>query len=91
LTGGVAEPGHETVPGAAVATDRAGGLMVSERQVTAEVGSRPRALAGDVRMVRRALARRAGWVRRAVAVLMPRSVLTGLAARAANRGGAGAG
>jgi hypothetical protein len=65
--------------------------MVAERQVAAHAGSRPGALAGDVRIVRRALARRAGWVRRVVAVLVPRSVVMGLAARAANRGGAGAG
>jgi transglutaminase-like putative cysteine protease len=85
-TGPAAEPGATAGPGAA-----AGGVMLAERQVAAHSGLRPGALTGDIRMVRRALARRAGWVRRAVAVLMPRSVLTGLAARAANRGGAGAG
>jgi transglutaminase-like putative cysteine protease len=86
VPGGVAAPGGVAVPGAA-----AGGVMVAERQVAAHAVSRPGALAGDVRIVRRALARRAGWVRRAVAVLVPRSVVIGLAARAANRGGAGAG
>jgi hypothetical protein len=65
--------------------------MLAERQAAAQAGSRPGALAGDVRTARRALAHRAGWVRRAVAVMVPRSVFIGLAARAANRGGAGSG
>ena len=66
------------------------GVLVAERQAAGPSDPRPGALAGDVRIVRRALARRAGWVRRVVAVLAPRSVLAGLAARGAGRGGSGA-
>jgi hypothetical protein len=42
-----------------------------------------------MRVIRRALARRAGWVRRVVAVLAPLSVITGLAARGPGQGGSG--
>jgi hypothetical protein len=84
-------PGSAAGPGGAARSGGAAGVKLAERQVAAQAGSRPGALAGDVRTARRALARRAGWVRRAVAVMVPRSVFIGLAARAGNRGGAGAG
>ena len=62
-------------PGAAAQSGaRAGGVLVAERQDTSATDARPGALAGDVRTVRRALARRAGWVRRVVGALVPRSL-----------------
>ncbi len=54
---------------------RAGGVLVAERQSTSGTDARPGALAGDVRTVRRSLARRAGWGRRVVGALAPRSLL----------------
>jgi transglutaminase-like putative cysteine protease len=61
-------------------------VLIAERQ---RADPRPGALAGDMRVIRRALARRAGWVRRVVAVLAPLSVITGLAARGPARGDSG--
>jgi transglutaminase-like putative cysteine protease len=67
------------------------GVLLAERQAAGPSDPRPGALAGDMRVIRRALARRAGWVRRVVAVLAPLSVITGLAARGPGQGGSGAG
>jgi len=69
---------------------QAGGLMLAERG-HASTAPRPGALSGDVRTVRRALARRAGWSRRMRAALAPRSVLVALTARGAGRGSANGG
>ena len=73
------------------ASGQPGGVMVAERQGAAGTHPRPGALTGDIRTVCRALAQRAGWVRRAVAAVAPRSVLAGLLARGAGRDGSGAG
>ncbi len=81
------EPSALAVP----AGGQAGGVKLAERRAVDASGPRPGALAGDVRIIRRALAHRAGWVRRVVAALAPRSVFAGLAARGAARGGVGAG
>ncbi len=70
---------------------RAHGVMLAEREDQQAPAPRPGALRGDVRTVRRALARRAGWGRRMVAVVAPRSVITGAMARAAGRDRAAAG
>ena len=77
----------EPVDVAVPAGGQAAGVMVAERRDAAPSASRPGALARDIRVVRRGLAHRAGWVRRAVAALAPRSVLTGLGTRGAGRGG----
>ncbi len=62
---------------------------VAERAVLVSAAPRPGALTGDVRLVRRSLGRRAGWVRRAVAAAAPPSVLAGVMARGRGRAGAG--
>ena len=43
--------------------EQGAGVLLAERQAAGPSGTRPGALAGDMRIVRRALARRAGWVR----------------------------
>lgn len=59
-----------------------GGVAVAERTVeTARATMRPGALAGDVRLLRRQLGRRAGWRRRLTALVAPRSVLAGVSER----------
>jgi hypothetical protein len=83
------EPG--STGAAAPAGGQAGGVMLAERRVAAASAPRPGALAADMRIVRRALARRGGWARRVVAALAPPSVLRGPVARVAGRGGPGAG
>jgi transglutaminase-like putative cysteine protease len=53
-----------------------------EQPAATASAARPGALSGDVRVVRHALVGKAGWARRAGAVLLPRSVLAGLLAAA---------
>jgi hypothetical protein len=69
--------------------EQGAGVLLAERQAAGPSDPRPGALAGDMRIIRRALARRAGWVRRVVAVLAPLSVIAGLAARGPGQGGSG--
>ena len=60
---------------------QAAGVLVVDRVDPKAGQPRPGALAGDVRIVRHALGQRAGWVRRARAVAVPRSVLVAPARR----------
>ncbi len=74
--GSAAAGGAEPTSGAIPSGARPGAVMVAERPSPAALDARPGALAGDVRTVRRALARRAGWVRRVQGALAPRSLLS---------------
>ena len=65
-----------------------GGTRVVDQGPRADSGQRRGALTDDVRIVRRALARRAGWSRRLLAVALPRSVLAALGTRTQGRAGA---
>jgi hypothetical protein len=87
-TGAAVGPDLTSVAGPGGA--QVGGVLLAERQGASPSDTRPGALAGDIRTVRRALARRAGWVRRVVAVMAPPSVISGLVARGAGRSGSGA-
>ncbi len=78
-------------PGAGQPESSTAGVLLVEREAGPGTALRPGALAGDVRIVRRALGRRAGWMRRGVATVAPRSVLAGIWARGGGRGGSGAG
>jgi transglutaminase-like putative cysteine protease len=82
-------PEPELTSAASPEGEQGAGVLLAERQAAGPSDPRPGALAGDMRVIRRALARRAGWVRRVVAVLAPLSVITGLAARGPGRGGSG--
>ena len=82
-------PEPDLAPAPSPGGEQGGGVLLAERQGTSPSDTRPGALAGDMRIVRQALARRAGWVRRMVAVVAPPSVITGLVARGAGRSGSG--
>ena len=84
-------PEPDLAPAPSPGGEQGGGVMVARRLGAGPSDTRPGALAGDIRVVRRALARRAGWARRAVAVLAPPSVITGLVTRGAGGSGSGAG
>ena len=88
-TGAAVGPDLTSVAGPAGA--QAGGVLLAERQGASPSDTRPGALAADIKTVRRALAHRAGWVRRMGAATAPQSVLAGLLARGAGKGGSGAG
>jgi hypothetical protein len=83
-------PELDLAPAPSSGGEQGGGVLLAERQGARASDTRPGALAGDMRVVRRALARRAGWVRRLVAVVAPPSVIAGLVARGVGRGGSGA-
>lgn len=68
-----------------------GGVLLAERTAVSGPGLRPGALTGDLRILRRALAHRAGWGRRMVAAVAPRSVLAPATARLSGRSQPGAG
>ncbi|HYN56057.1 MAG TPA: DUF3488 and transglutaminase-like domain-containing protein, partial [Motilibacterales bacterium] len=76
---------QEPTRGAAGA--RVSGVILAERASDIGTAPRPGALTADIRIVRRALGRRAGWSRRVVAVVAPRSVIAGVLARGAGRSG----
>ena len=57
-------PEPDLTPAPSPEGEQGGGVLVAERQGASPSDTRPGALAGDMRIVRRALARRAGWVRR---------------------------
>lgn len=69
----------------------AGGVALAEPEPAAAAFPRPGALSADVRVARRALAVRAGWVPRMVAAVAPRSVLATPTSRGEGRGGPGSG
>jgi hypothetical protein len=83
--------GPDLTSAAGPAGAQAGGVLLAERQGASPSDTRPGALAADIKTVRRALAHRAGWVRRVGAATAPQSVLAGLLARGAGKGGSGAG
>ncbi len=92
LAGAPAASGAEPMSPPAPAGGTDGSVLLADRTAgVAGTAPRPGALTGDVRTVRQALGRRAGWSRRALAVVVPRSVVAGAVARGAGRGGGAAG
>ena len=66
---------------------RAGGTLVADPATPGDSAKPSQALTGDLRIVRRALARRGGWTRRLLATAVPRSVTGVLSVRGQDGGG----